>query len=299
MMEALNHEMVHVADWIFGWILYLPRDLALFCVAFLSSALLTLMRRWTTNQEWLQRAVADETRQNQLRREARVRGDSEGVQRHKAVITRIKMKTMRYEWKPLLWALLPVTLLATWAFARLAYVPPRLHQEVEVRACVPRAAIGQMAHLTPEPGLGVTSEWMQPIVEDRRDPPSTSWDAATLWLGQRWHGVFHASPAAAPSPEGAAVWHVILHDTQAHNLRIRYAGQTYTAAIRAGTRHYAEPLTSFADAPLRSIEVMLKPTRLFDFVGGIDWIMLQPWLVAYLLLAIPLMPMLRRLLRIA
>ena len=300
MMETLNHGMVNVADWIFGLILFLPRDIALFSVAILSSAFLTLVRRWTTDQEWLRRAVTDEERQNQLQREARRQGDLAAAKRHKDVITRIKMKTLRFEWAPLLWALLPVTLLATWAFARLAYEPPRLHQLVEVRACMPRSAIGQMAHLAPEPGIAVAGDWIQPVVEDRRSPPTSTWDTAGLWLGDRLRGLFHVNRAAAPGlPDGAAVWQVILHDKQPHVLRIRYAGRTYEAAIRAGTPRYEEPSTFFQATPVRSIEVVLNPTRLFNFVGGIDWLFLPPWLVAYLLIAIPLMPILRRVFHVA
>ena len=301
MMEALNSVMIHAADCFLGWILYLPRDAALFGVAILSSASLTLMRRWTTNQEWLRRAMTDVQRQNQLQREARKHGDKEAVMRHRSITTRIKIKALRFEGKPLLCALLPVTLLATWAFARLAYLPLRVHQPVEVRACVPRSAIGLMAHLAPEPGIAVVGDWIQPVVEDRRVLPATTWDTTGLWFGERIGGLFRRTNAAEQPPRcgGAAVWRVIVHDTQPHVLKIRYAGRTYEAAILAGTRRYAEPITTFPDAPLRSIEVMLKPARLFDFVGSIDWLSIPPWLVGYLLIAIPFVPILRRVLRVA
>ncbi len=301
MMESLNLELLHVADWIFGWILYLPRDVALISVAILSAIALTLVRRWTTDQEWLRRALADEQRQNQLQREARKRGDKSAAKRHTDVLTRIKMKTLRFEGRPLLWALIPITVLVTWAFARLAYVPPRVGQCVEVRACVPRAAIGQLAHLAPEPGIAVVGEWIQPVVEDRRLLPDTTWDTASLWIGDRFRGLLHGAniPVSSTPGDGAAVWNVILHDAQPHQLKIRYAGRTYEAAIRAGTCRYEEPITIFPHAPLRSIEVVLMPTRLFNFVGSIDWLFLPPWLVAYLLLVLPFMAILRRVLRIA
>ena len=300
MMELLNLRMVGLADWFLGWILFLPRDVALFCVAILSSALLTAVRRWATNQEWLRRAGADEKRQKQLLREALQCGDAQAAQRHKDVITRIKLKTLRCEWKPLLWALLPVTLLATWAFARLAYLPPRLHEPVEIRASVPRSAIGQVAHLAPEPGITVVDEWIQPVVEDQPVPPDTAWDKAGLWLGDRLRGLFRlAHPAETRSDGAVVIWHVILHDAQPHTLKIRYAGRTYEAPILAGARHYEEPVTIYKGAPLRSIEVGLAPTRLFKCLGGMDWLFLPPWLLAYLLIAIPSMSILRRALRIA
>ena len=303
MMHPLVLWIVHAADWIFGWILYLPRDLKLLSVAVLTSASLTLARKWTTDQEWLHRAATDEIGQNQLRREARKRGDKEAAKRHQDIIARIKMKSLRFEGKPLLWALIPVALLATWAFARLAYLPPRANQPIEVRACVPRAAIGQRAHLAPEPGIEVAGNWIQPVIEDRRAVSSNTWDTVGRWIGDRARGLCHgknAALAAAPPPTGgAAVWRVILHDTQPHVLKIRYAGRTYEAPLCAGTRYYEEPVTVFPDAPLQSIEVALKPLRLFDFVGSIDWLLLPPWLVAYLLIAIPFVTILRRILRVA
>ena len=71
MMETINAWVANAADWIFGWILFLPRDLSLFTVAVLTSASLSFVRKWTTDQEWLHRSVADEERQCQLIKEAK------------------------------------------------------------------------------------------------------------------------------------------------------------------------------------------------------------------------------------
>lgn len=300
MMVALNEGMVRVADHLFGWILFLPRDAALCCVAALSSAALTLLRRWTTNQEWLRRAQADEIRQKQLHTEARKLGDREAAQRHADVMIRIKLKTLRYEIRPLLWAMVPITLLVTWAYARLAYVPPRLRQVVEIRATLPHAAMGQLVHLTPEPGLAIAGDWVQPVGEDHAVSPATAWDQASLWLGDNIRELFRVThDPVRPADDGVAVWSLIALDTQPHRLKIRYAGSTYEVPFCAGTRRYADPVTIFSDSPVRSVEVVLTPTRLFDFVGSIDWLFLPAWLVAYLLIAIPAMMAMRRLLRIA
>ena len=300
MMEALNEGMVRVADYLFGWILFLPRDAALFAVAALSSAALTLLRRWTTNQEWLHRAQADEIRQKQLHLEARKLGDREAVQRHADVMIRIKLKTLRYEIRPLLWAMVPITLLVTWAYARLAYVPPRLRQVVEIRATLPHAAIGQLVHLAPEQGLAIAGDWVQSVGEDHAEPPATTWDQAGAWIGNSVRELFHVTQMPSrPADDGVAVWSLIALDAQPHRLKIRYAGNTYEVPFFAGTRRYADPVTLFPDTPIRSVEVVLSPTRLFDFVGSVDWLFLPPWLVAYLLIAIPVMMAMRRLLRIA
>ena len=303
MIETLSLMLVNAADWIFGWILYLPRDLQLIVVAVSTSTALTLVRKWTTDQEWLHRAAADEIGQNRLRKEALKLGDKDAAKRHQDTVTLIKMKSMKFEGKPLLWALLPVGLLATWAFARLAFIPPQLNQPIEVRAVVPRSAIGQKAHLAPDAGIEVAGNWVQPAVEDRRTVASNTWDAAGTWLGDHIRGLCHgrlAGVAAAQPPRDAAfVWRVIIHDTKPHVLHIRYAGHTYEAPIVAGTRHYEEPSRVFADTPLQSIEVLLPPMRLFNIVGAIDWLCLAPWLVAYLLVCIPAVTILRKILRVA
>ncbi len=42
----------------------------------------------------------------------------------------------------------------------------------------------------------------------------------------------------------------------------------------------------------------MRQVRLFGVVPGVDWLLLPPWLVAYLLIAIPFVPILKAVLRI-
>ncbi len=44
MLEAFNTCLVNALDYVFGWMLLLPRDLSLFSVAILTSASLSLIR---------------------------------------------------------------------------------------------------------------------------------------------------------------------------------------------------------------------------------------------------------------
>jgi uncharacterized membrane protein (DUF106 family) len=304
MMEffnVFNAWVANATDCLFGWILYLPRDLSLFCVAVLTSAALNLTRKARTkDQEWLHRSVADEERQNALIKEAKKRGDKEAVKRHKDTINLIKMKTMKYEGKPLLWALLPVGLLATWAFMRMAYVPPRLHETVEVRAYVPRSAIGQVAHLAPEPGIEAVDGWVQPVVDDRPAVIEGFWDKAGVWIGDHLRGPFEgklSAPAAPPTLEGAVSWRIRATDNRVHTLKVRFAGRTYETTFVAGRRQYEEPVKMFEDAAVQSIEVVLKPMRLFNFVGDL-WI-IPAWMTAYLMICIAFFFIFRRVFHIA
>ncbi|MEI6082704.1 MAG: hypothetical protein WCS70_00210 [Verrucomicrobiota bacterium] len=305
MMEffnTLNAWVANGADWIFGWILYLPRDLQLFAVALFTSAALNIARKLRTkDQEWLHRSVADVSRQNALIKEAKKRGDKESVNRHKDTINLIKMKTMRFEGKPLLWALLPVGLIATWAFMRVAYLPPRLNEPVTVNAYVARTDIGKTAHLVPEPGIEAVDGWVQPVVEDKVLPMTGIWDQIGVWIGDHLRGILHGKLAGVPAPppnlEGVVTWHVIAHDANPHTLKVRYAGHTFEISFVAGRHQYEDPVKTFKDASVQTLEVMLKPMRLFDFVGDL-WF-LPAWMTAYLMICIAFFYIFRGVLNIA
>ena len=300
MMEFFNVFNLWVAnatDCLFGWILYLPRDLSLFCVAVFTSAALNIARKVRTkDQEWLHRAVADEERQNALIKEAKQRGDRESVKRHKDIINLIKMKTIRFEGKPLLWALLPVGLIATWAFMRIAYVPPRLNEPVVVHAYMASTDIGRNVHLVPEPGVEAVDGWVQSVVKDKAPEISGLWDKTGVWIGDQFLKMLRQE-RQAPKLEGVATWHIVAHDKNPHVLKVRYGGRTYEQPFLAGRHQYEEPVKMFDEAPIQSIEVVLKPMRLFDFVGDL-WI-IPAWMTAYLMICIAFFYIFRRVLNIA
>ncbi|MEI6211124.1 MAG: hypothetical protein WCR06_05815 [bacterium] len=291
--------ITNAADWLFGWLLFLPRDLTLVGVAILMAAAWVVARKWTTDQEWLHRAVIDRRRLTQLRREARERGDTEAAERHHSVITQIRhLAYRRFAGRAFLAALLPAALLTIWGSDRLLYVPPRTREPVELRAILPHAAIGQMAHLAPEPGLGVTDGWIQRVVEHRPVAPSCAWDRLGMWIGRVFRTPGSRAATAAAEQPGMVIWHVVAHDTEPHLLQLRYAGRTYSIPYRAGKRQYEQPTRLFENAPLQSIEVVLTPRRLFNLVGGFDFLRLPPWLVVCLILVLPLIRLLRTIFRI-
>ena len=290
MLETLNMWVVGALDYVLGWILYLPRDAALFVVALLTSSSLTFARKWVTDQEWLGRAAADQERLKELTKQAKGAKDKDAVARYKATLTLIKMRSLKFELSPLLWAIVPVALLATWAFSRLAFVPPRLNEPVEVRAYFPRSAIGQIAHIAPEPGVDAADGWVQPVVADRPAPIENLWDKVNARVA--------AFCKMTPPLEGVAVWKMVPKDSKLHVLKIRHAGRTYEKELLAGQRRYAPPVTLYPDSPVTAVDLAMKPMKLFGYVGGIDVLFLAPWLVAYLLIAIPFVSILKRVFRI-
>jgi hypothetical protein len=152
--------------------------------------------------------------------------------------------------------------------------------------------------MVPDPGIEVAGGWVRTVVEDRPAVVVGGWDRAGAWIGDRARMLLRV-PAAPAKLDGVAVWKITVRDACPRELKIRYAGRTYSAAFVAGTRYYENPETLFSEAPLQAIRVGLTPLRLFDFVGGIGWLSLPPWLTAYLLIAIPCVTILRRLWRIA
>jgi len=178
MLETLGRFVVEMMDYVLGWVLYLPRDAMLLAVAGLTSGILVAARKLTTYQDWLARAAADRKRLRQLIRQARRNRDKESRKRHKATLLLIKTRSLRFELKPLLLAIVPVARVATWCFSRLGYHPPREGERVEVRAYLPSSAIGRLVHIAPVEGVQPEGGWIRRVVKD--SPPATDglWDAA-------------------------------------------------------------------------------------------------------------------------
>ena len=71
MLDLWNILSVRLFDVLLGWLLLLPRSIAVLAVGLTTAALLTLIRRWTTNQDRLRRASADMRRLKELKRAAK------------------------------------------------------------------------------------------------------------------------------------------------------------------------------------------------------------------------------------
>lgn len=291
MLEWLNDFLVRAMDPVLGWLLWLPRDAALIVVALGTSLILTLARKWTTDQDWLKRADRDKKRLNGLMQEARKAGDGEAIARHKQTLAMIHMRGMKYEGPPLLWALLPVALLATWCFARLAYLPPGGGETLTVKACFANSVVGRVAHLVPADGIESPGGWVRVVEPDQ--PPALHgwWERGNAWVERKlgW----------APALEGAAVWTIRAAPRKdPYVLRIAFGGDVCSLPLSVGGKRYEPPRQVPIDGPLRSVEAQLAPTKLFGIVPGIGCIALQPWLLAYLLIAAPAVFLFRRILSI-
>jgi uncharacterized membrane protein (DUF106 family) len=298
MLDALNNACIAVADPLLGWLLHLPRDVALTLIALGTALVLTLVRIFTTDQDLLRRCKQDKKRQKQLLREAKKARDKEARARHRATIGEIGLKAARQEGWPLLASIVPVALLAVWAFARIAYCTPDPWQAVTLTMFLPADAIGELVHMMPpEDGLTVEGGLIRRVGEDY------ALDGVTVVAGR---AIWTLSASKRPEP---------------YALRFRRRGEIVEHELIADGLHYVGPITPYGDAPEEVFEYGLGESkyRPFGLIG--DWhvrvpewtiagwtvfgpyagqalFTLDAWLVGYLLLAIPFAFILRPVLRI-
>jgi len=285
MLEAITSACLAITDPLLGWSLHLPRDVALLLVAIVTGLILTLVRIVTTNQDLLRRCKQDKARLKQLMREAKQRGDKEALARHRATLQQITMKTVRAEGKPLLVSLVPIALVATWAFSRIAYLPATDGDTVKLRVYTPLSSIGQWAHVVPQAGLKSENGWIQEVREDK--PAGGPGEAAD-----------HEGPPAA---NGVAEWVLIAQDRpDPYEIQIRLKGRTIKTHLAVDGVHYADPpQRQYGDDPATEVvEVALTEYKPFGAVPGCSAAMLPPWIVGYLIIVIPLAVVLKPLLRI-
>jgi uncharacterized membrane protein (DUF106 family) len=278
MLDAITAACLAITDPLLGWMLYLPRDVTLLIVAIGTALILTVVRVFTTNQDMLRRCKEDKARIKELIREAKKNGDKEALARYHATLQGITMKTLKAEGKPLLASLIPIVLIATWAFSRIAYLPVEEGEAVKLRVYTPLSAIGQWAHVAPQAGLKAENGWIQEVQEDQP--------------------VASTEPAQALS--GVAEW--VLRGQkrpEAYEIQIRLKGRTITTELIVdGARYAALPQRQYGEDPATEVvEVALAEYKPFGIVPGWTAAMLQPWIIGYLMIVIPLAlvskPMLR------
>lgn len=268
-MIIWNDILLRLLDPLLGWLLLVPRAVALFQLALLT-ALIILTTRWlATDQDLLERCARDKKRLRLLNRVARRAGDRAARLRHRATLSAIALRQAQAEVRPLLLALLPVTVLAIWASQRLAYLPPRLGQDVLVTIYAPVSAEGRLAHLVPMDTLDCPTGWVQRL----RPSADHAYSSATWTLRSR------LSSRASQDP---------------YTLSFRYAGATYSHLLRIGASTYAPPITPGYDGKILALETHLQESRLLGFIGGIPALSLPAWLTGYFLLSIPLVLLAKR-----
>ena len=257
-----------IFDAALGWLLGWSWTATLVVVAAATGVVLALVRRVATNQDLLRRADEDRRTLKRLAREARARGDREAVRRMRTTKSMVALRVMPQESLPLLLSILPIALLATWAFNRLGYLPPEGGEQVEVVFYAPVSAVGEAVHLVPEDGLSA-GQWVRPIeLGDVQGQPSGI---------ARW-------TVSAPARE------------QPHRLTFRFRGTSFQRDLLVGRPTYAPPLVADETGEIGA-ETKLREARLLGLIPGLGEFF-PPWLVAYLILVIPLAVVIKRVLKV-
>jgi len=273
MLDALNTFLLSITNPVLDWMLYLHPDLVLLIVAVGTGVILTVVRPFTTNQEYLNRCKEDRNRLKELIREAKRAKDKDALTRHRTTAGQIGLKTMKAEGKPLLVAIVPIALLATWAFGNIAFIPPSGDDPVVVKAYFTVPKIGGRVHMMPQDGIEAEDGWIQNIVAD--------------------------VDAKGKTTNGVAQWSLRCRkQDQPYTLQIRFMGGTYEKELVVDGIHYAPQLRTYDEGEIEVAEVVMDEYKLLGFVPGIPWIALQPWIVGYLVIVLPLSFILKPVLRI-
>jgi uncharacterized membrane protein (DUF106 family) len=283
MLDLWNTVSLQIFDPVLGWILRLPSVLTLALLALFTSGFMVLLRPLLTNQDRLRRVAEDRDRVKVLNRDAKKSRDRPALERHRTTGTMLSMRALMAEGLPLLVALLPIALLATWAMSRVEFHPPTAGEEIEVTAFANLAAEGEIMHMVPQPGVEAVNGWVQPITL-RANHPSW-WDRLLVTV--------HLAEAKMPEPDAVAVWKVKGEArAEPYVLLIRFREQTIKRDLLIGQPIYSphvqeETLTT---------QIAMQPVTLLGLPGLGEY--LPAWLVGYLVIVIPLVFVLKWLLKI-
>lgn len=257
-----------IFDPILGPVLRISPDAALLAASLGSALILILVRKWTTDQARLRQVKLDKAVLRRRIGQARREGDRSGLKRLKTVRSMVAMVALKAEGKPLAIAIVPVIFLATWCFLRLEFHPPEVNQPVTVAAYVPVSAAGEVMHLMPDPA--------------RQTDGLISLITAVTDQGP---------------PYGKAVW----------TTRAVEAGDRGELIFVYQTHRLSHPWSAGGlDAPPTVVEhpdgivteIQLRPFQPFGIIPGFPSLMLSPWIIAYILIVVPAVFLLKPLLKI-
>ncbi len=275
MNDPVSMTILSIGDFLLGWLMWLPRDVPLFVLAVLTAVILVVVRRWATNQDQLRRAKADRRTLKRLRRDAKAKADRAAMASLKALQARIGMMRLKAEVKPLLWAIVPIALLATWCYERLPYLPPKPGSTFTIELLHPVSAHGDLAHVVLPSFLEPVDRLLQPILAE--DLPSQRYGIATWQLTRQLSPAPHDGPSIIQcvSPMGR-----FDHPFEPSPTRLPLIARNHDDAGTIITR------------------LVLEERRLLGVVPGIPALALPAWLVGYLIIVIAFIPVIRRVFRL-
>jgi uncharacterized membrane protein (DUF106 family) len=305
MLEALNNGILYFMDLVMGWSLALPRDVVLLIVATLTGVILTVVRIFTTDQEWLKRCKHDKDRLGELIRQAKKAGDKEAVGRYKGTIQEIGLRSFKSEGLPLLVSLIPIACLATWAMGRLAYLAPEPGKPVTVTLDFPAYAHGAVVSLIPQNGMKCDGAgWIRQVKTE-----TVSFDPMGRLPAPIWP-ILHredADPNNVPaSTVERATWKITCQQSvESYPLEFRFHGETLDHQLIVDGKKYFGPIGTWHDGAV-NLRMDIPEYKFLGFLPSIDlywnkgvFLPMDSWILGYLIIVIPLSLILKPIMRVA
>jgi len=298
-LDMLTQLVARILDYPLGWLLKMPRDLMIVLIALATSLMMNLARKWTTNQELLHRCDNDQKRLKVLAKTAKAAKDKLALQRNRATMAMIQLMQFKAEMRSMMFSIVPVALLATWAFVRVPYVAPAVNQPLVVKAYYPLSCVDRLTHLLPVAGLEVP------------DPIQ----------------IIHPDPTG---PNALATWTITATIPLPHaDLCFRYGEETVHHPCAIGGAIYEPPVVEHPGSTILVTETVLKQPKVFGIlpavpVNPLKWTLpwskpagaeplptggqmpddatssfsIDSWLVAYIVLAFIFVPLSRSVLKV-
>lgn len=290
MLDLWNNASLALFDFLLGWMLYLPSDLILLGLALITAGLMALVRPLTTNQELLRRIDDDRRRLKELTRAAKVTGQRCLLANYQKTANTLALRKLAAEWKPLAVVIVPVAMLATWAMFRVEFHPPAEDETVQLALYLRSpTAEGEITHIVPTEGLEATG-WVQQVALEPVAP--SWWDNLLVWC--------HLTEPRKPEPDVVAVWSLKgKARTEPYPLLLRFKDRTVRRELLVGQTTYSPSIMpADEDDPVVFLtQSRLREVKLFNIVPGFGgWF--PAWIVGYLVIVVPLVFVLKWVLRI-
>ncbi len=308
-LNQINQIILLIADPLLNWLLNFDKNLVIAIVAIFTATVITIMRKFTSNQDLLKRCDDDKIvltkRIKQIKKEDNsnevnsctdsllktiksngLQFPNDGVAKLQNLLSsawkksevkrlgmiknQISMKTLKQEGLPLLAALIPLAILGSWCFCRIGFYPPVENETVTIAAHFPITDVGKIVHLTPQKGMTIENGSVEQVAE------------AEL-TGIKY---------------GRVEWKVnALSNEKPYKIVIRYnENDKYEHELLVGQNTYSEQLKLIDDIGERAIEILMPEVKFFGIIPGF-WLF-APWLIAYLMITIPFVPLLKKVLKI-
>lgn len=155
MMDMLTSWAVSLGDLCFGWLLWVPRGVAITLLSAITATLSYAIRYACDVGHLTSFAKRDLKQLRQLKRQARESGDLARLDRLRRNRASVLAVLCRHELLVLLVALVPLVLIVTWADERLSRLPQRPNQPVAVHLLTPLSDVGSLTHLVPTDALAI------------------------------------------------------------------------------------------------------------------------------------------------